>query len=99
MYYRQGNLISGRADWGLGINKFRTLPPAILASGLTLSLLAASAVIRTTAAAPSFSVLALAAVTVPKSINEHEVKTFFHIEFTWVNLTDSYRVLPGWLDA
>lgn len=37
----------------------------ILASGVTLSLFAASAVIRTSAAAPSFSVLALAAVTVP----------------------------------
>lgn len=37
----------------------------ILASGVTLSLFAASAVIKTSAAAPSFSVLALAAVTVP----------------------------------
>lgn len=42
---------------------------------MTLSLLAASAVIRTTAAAPSFSVLALAAVTVPEGINVHEFKT------------------------
>lgn len=33
---------------------------------MTLSLFAASAVIKTSAAAPSFSVLALAAVTVPK---------------------------------
>uniref|UniRef100_A0A0E9XEA9 Uncharacterized protein n=1 Tax=Anguilla anguilla TaxID=7936 RepID=A0A0E9XEA9_ANGAN len=39
----------------------------ILASGVTFSLLAASAVIRTRAAAPSFKVLALAAVTVPFS--------------------------------
>ena len=38
----------------------------ILASGVMLSLFAASAVIKTRAAAPSFSVLALAAVTVPK---------------------------------
>ena len=37
-----------------------------LASGVTLSLCAASAVIKTRAAAPSFSVLALAAVTVPE---------------------------------
>lgn len=37
----------------------------ILASGVTLSLFAASAVMRTRAAAPSLSVLALAAVTVP----------------------------------
>lgn len=39
----------------------------IRASGVTFSLFAASAVIKTSAAAPSFSVLALAAVTVPKS--------------------------------
>lgn len=39
----------------------------ILAKGVTLSLLAASAVIKTKAAAPSFSVLALAAVTVPNN--------------------------------
>lgn len=38
----------------------------ILASGVTLSLFAASAVIKTRAAAPSLSVLALAAVTVPE---------------------------------
>lgn len=38
----------------------------ILASGVTLSLFAASAVISTSAAAPSLSVLALAAVTVPE---------------------------------
>lgn len=38
-----------------------------LASGVTLSLFAASAVIKTRAAAPSFSVLALAAVTVPEN--------------------------------
>lgn len=38
----------------------------ILASGVTLSLFAASAVISTRAAAPSLSVLALAAVTVPE---------------------------------
>lgn len=39
----------------------------ILAIGLQLSLLAASGVIRTQAAAPSFSVDALPAVTVPPS--------------------------------
>lgn len=40
--------------------------PTIRANGLTFSLLAASVVISTRAAAPSFSVLALAAVTVPR---------------------------------
>jgi len=39
--------------------------PTILARGVTFNLLAASAVINTKAAAPSFNVLALAAVTVP----------------------------------
>lgn len=39
--------------------------PSILARGVTPSLLAAVAVISTRAQAPSFSVLALAAVTVP----------------------------------
>lgn len=39
--------------------------PSILARGVTPSLLAAVAVIITRAQAPSFSVLALAAVTVP----------------------------------
>lgn len=47
----------------------------ILASGVTLSLFAASAVIKTRAAAPSFSVLALAAVTVPEKeeTNQNQV--------------------------
>ena len=44
-----------------GVHSLQT----ILARGLTLSRLAASAVMRTRAAAPSFKVLALAAVTVP----------------------------------
>lgn len=47
----------------------RTTLPTIRASGLTFSLLAASVVIRTKAAAPSFKVLALAAVTVPRKGN------------------------------
>lgn len=42
----------------------------ILASGVTLSRSAASAVIKTSAAAPSFNVLALAAVTVPEGIRK-----------------------------
>lgn len=42
------------------------LLPTIRANGLTFSLLAASVVISTKAAAPSFRVLALAAVTVPR---------------------------------
>lgn len=44
----------------------RGIIPTIRASGLTFSLLAASVVISTKAAAPSFRVLALAAVTVPR---------------------------------
>lgn len=40
--------------------------PTIRAKGLTFSLLAASVVISTKAAAPSFRVLAFAAVTVPR---------------------------------
>lgn len=43
--------------------------PSILARGVTPSLLAAVAVISTRAQAPSFSVLALAAVTVPTETN------------------------------
>lgn len=43
----------------------KPLLPTTRASGLTFSLLAASVVISTKAAAPSFRVLALAAVTVP----------------------------------
>jgi len=45
---------------------------SILASGLTLSLLAAWADIRTMAPAPSFRVLALAAVMVPAHI-QHQI--------------------------
>ena len=61
--------------------------------------MAASEVIRTTAAAPSFSVLALAAVTVPASTSEQEVRTQFHTEFTGVDLINSCRVMPGWFAA
>lgn len=50
----------------------------ILASGVTLSLFAASAVIKTRAAAPSFSVLALAAVTVPE---EQAMRNKIYITF------------------
>lgn len=54
-------MILKEVQWSVG-----GILQTILAIGVTLSLFAASAVMRTRAAAPSFSVLALAAVTVPE---------------------------------
>ena len=90
--------------WGLEFIASNSSFSLLLSHSLSKSIQVGKAEITSnnwssTAAAPSFSVLALAAVTVPGSINKHDIRTFFHTEFTWVNLTNYYRILPGLLDA
>ena len=66
-------------------------PFSDLASGVQDSLAAASAVIRTVAAAPSERVLAFPAVTVPPTFwNTEEIIVFIYLLRIWQFFTESY---------